>query len=361
MTERTHESAAPLRVLVVDDEDALRNALARFLRERGYEVGEAKSGAEALVQLTDGEFALVLLDIRMPGMSGIDVVPEALELDPDLAILMLTAMSDATSAAVCMQRGAMDYLTKPIELNDLGNAVSRALKRRDTLMQNRQISSWLKEEVQRRTQELERERRKQQELTVATLEALINALEAKNVYLAGHSARVAALCATIAHELEMGDEEIDQVRMAARLHDLGKIGIREEVLNKGGPLTEEEYQHVQSHVVIGSQILAPLTHLGPIVDYVRHHHEHWDGSGYPDGLGGEAIPIGARIIGAGEVYDALTTSRPYQDQLAPEEAVERMRALVGKVIDPGIMDALTRAVARRQTLVFIHDDQPARE
>lgn len=355
------ESESPVHVLVVDDEDTLRNALARFLGERGFEVRQAASGRDAIELLQQGTFALMLLDIRMPGMSGIDVVPEALEIDPDLAILMLTAMSDATSAAVCMQRGALDYLTKPIELNDLGNAVTRALKRRDTLIQNRQISSWLKEEVQRRTAELERERRRQQELTVATLEALINALEAKNVYLAGHSARVAALCATIANELGMTDEQIDQVRMAGRLHDLGKIGIREEVLNKGGPLTEDEYQHVQGHVLIGSQILAPLTHLGPIVDYVRHHHEHWDGSGYPDGLSGDEIPIGARVIGAAEVYDALTTTRPYQEQLAPEVAVERMLALVGKVIDPGVMDGLTRAVARRQTLVFIHDDQPARE
>lgn len=361
MTTPNGETDTPVRVLVVDDEDALRNALSRFLTERGYEVAQARSGRDALEQLGAEKFALMLLDIRMPGLSGIDVVPEAVEADPDLAILMLTAMSDATSAAVCMQRGAMDYLTKPVELNDLANAVGRALKRRDTLLQNRQISSWLKEEVQRRTRELERERRKQQELTVATLEALINALEAKNVYLAGHSARVAALCATIAHELELADEDIDQIRMAGRLHDLGKIGVREEVLNKGGPLTEEEYQHVQSHVTIGAQILSPLTHLGPIVDYVRHHHEHWDGSGYPDGLAGEGIPIGARIIGAGEVYDALSTARPYQDQLTPEEAVERMRALVGKVIDPGVMEALARAVARRQTLVFIHDDQPARE
>src|SRR5206468_7423849 len=137
----------------------------------------------ALGRLRDGGAELILLDIRMPGMSGMDVVSEAIDLNPDVAIVMLTAMNDATSAAICMQRGAMDYLTKPIELTDLGAAVDRVLRRRDTLLQNRGISQWLKEEVAQRTQELERERRKLEQVTVATLEALVNALEAKNTYL----------------------------------------------------------------------------------------------------------------------------------------------------------------------------------
>ena len=298
----------------------------------------------------------MLLDIRMPGMSGIDVVPDALDLDPDLAIIMVTAVADATSAAVCMQRGAYDYLIKPIELTDLGGAVDRALRRRDTMIQSRGISAWLKEEVERQTEEIARERRKLQELSVATLEALINALEAKNEFLSGHSARIAAFSASIAHEMKLPDDEVEMIRMAGRLHDLGKIGIRESVLDKHGPLTPDEYEHVKQHVVIGSQILAPLTHLGPVVEYVRLHHEHWDGSGYPEGLEGETIPIGARVIGAAEVYDALTTSRPYQDPLTPDEAVERMRTLSGKVIDPRVMDALAASVARRQTLVFLLDD-----
>ncbi len=210
--------------------------------------------------------------------------------------------------------------------------------------------------MERRTQELEREKRKQEQLSVATLEALINALEAKNPYLAGHSTRVALISATIAHEMGLSDDEIEQVRMAGRLHDLGKIGIRESVLDKTGPLTDEEYEHVKQHVTIGSQILAPLTFLGPIVDYVRTHHEHWDGSGYPDGLSGEAIPLGGRIIGAAEVYDALTTARSYQEPLDPEDAADRMRALTGKVIAPDVMEALSASVGRRNTLVFLDED-----
>ena len=147
------------------------------------------------------------------------------------------------------------------------------------------------------------------------------------------------------------------VRTAGRLHDIGKIGIREEVLNKPGPLSDDEYEHVKQHVLVGSQILAPLVHLRDVITYVRSHHERWDGFGYPDRLAGEAIPLGARIIGTVEIYDALTTSRPYQGKMPPEEAVERMRDLVGTAIDPVIHEALEAVVSRRQALVFLDDAQ----
>jgi putative nucleotidyltransferase with HDIG domain len=255
-----------------------------------------------------------------------------------------------------MQRGAFDYLTKPIELTDLGAAVDRALRRRDTQIQSSGINSWLKEEVSRQTQEIESKQLRLQQLTTATLEALINALEAKSEYLSGHSARVAAYSANIAHELGLADEQVEQVRVAGRLHDLGKIGVRESVLDKRGPLTPEEYQHVQQHVLIGVQILAPLRHLGPVVAYVRAHHEHWDGSGYPDGLAGEDIPLGGRIICAAEIYDALTSTRPYQEKFSPDAAIERMRMLAGSVIDPRVLAGFAASVGRRQMLVFLGDE-----
>ena len=349
------EYSGPVSVLVVDDEEPIRNALKKFLAQQQFEVYAAGSGDEALQQLQRHKVALMLCDIRMPGTSGVDLVPQALEIEPDLAILMLTAVNDATSAALCMQRGAMDYLTKPIELADLGRAVQRALKRRDMLLENRQLNQWLKEEVTTRTAELQRERNKLERISVATLEALVNALEAKDPYLRGHSARVADLSATIANQLGLSDEDLEQVRVAGRLHDIGKIGTRESVMEKQGSLSPEEYEHIKQHVIIGSQILAPLSHLGPIIGAVRHHHERWDGSGYPDGLRGEEIPFGARIIGAAEVYDALSTSRPYQDKLTPEQAIERMSQLAGTALDPKVFEAISSVVARRRTLVFLDD------
>ncbi len=345
----------PVAVLVVDDEEPIRNALKKFMTQQQFEVYTAASGDEALAQLQRHRIALMLCDIRMPGTSGVDLVPHALEAEPDLAILMLTAVNDATSAALCMQRGAMDYLTKPIELADLGRAVQRALKRREMQMENRKLSSWLKEEVTTRTAELYRERMRLERISTATLEALVNALEAKDPYLRGHSARVADLSATIASQMELPDEEVEQIRVAGRLHDIGKIGTRESVMEKQGPLTPEEYDHVKQHVIIGSQILAPLHHLGPVINYVRSHHERWDGSGYAEGLKGEDIPVGARIIGAAEVYDALSTSRPYQDKLTPEQAIEHMADLAGTVLDPKVFDALAAVVSRRGTLVFLDD------
>src|SRR5881628_1492736 len=334
--------AGPVQILVVDDEEPIRNALKKFLTQQQYEVYAAGTGEEALQQLRRHRIALMLCDIRMPGTSGVDLVPQAIEIEPELAILMLTAVNDATSAALCMQRGAMDYLTKPIELADLARAVQRALKRREMLLENRQLNQWLKEEVSTRTAELQRERMKLERLSIATLEALV-------------TARVADLSATIAHELGIPEEEVEHVRVAGRLHDIGKIGTRESVLNKQGALTPEEFEHVKQHVLIGSQILAPLAHLGDIIPAVRHHHERFDGTGYPDGLRGEEIPLPARIIGAAEVFDALSTSRAYQEKMSPEKAVQRAADLSGTVLDPKVFEALASVVARRRTLVFLDE------
>ena len=237
----------------------------------------------------------------------------------------------------------------------LGRAIQNALRRRDTMLEGQQINQWLKEEVALRVAERRLEQAAQERISVATLEALVNALEAKDPHLRGHSARVADLSASVAAQLGCSDETVEAIRTGGRLHDIGKIGIREEVLNKQGPLTDEEYEHVKQHVLVGSQILAPLVHLQEVITYVRSHHERWDGFGYPDRLAGEGIPLGGRIIGAVEIYDALTTSRPYQEKMPPEVAVERMRDLVGTVLDPAVHRALEAVVTQRQALVFLDD------
>ncbi|MEE8361824.1 MAG: HD domain-containing phosphohydrolase [Gemmatimonadales bacterium] len=348
-------SEGPTAILIVDDEESILSALTKFLTVKGYDVSTAASGEEALDVLRRLKIAGLVVDVRMPGLSGIDLVPKVLEIEPNAAILMLTAVNDATTASLCMQRGAMEYLTKPIDLEELHKAIQRALKRRDALMETDELNQWLKEEVAVRTAELRRERANLQRISVATLEVLVNALEAKDPYSRGHSARIADLSAMVAAEMGLEDEDVEAVRTAGRLHDIGKIGIREEVLVKQGPLTDDEYEHVKQHVVVGSQILAPLTHLREVIHYVRSHHERWDGRGYPDGLKGEEIPIGARILAVVEVYDALTTSRPYQEKMSSEFAVERMRDLTGTGIATDVFDALETVVNRRQTLVFLDD------
>lgn len=345
----------PTTLLVVDDEEPIRNALRKFLVQQGYEVAVAASGEEALAVLQRQKITGMLLDVNMPGITGVELVPQIMELEPTIALLMLTAVNDATSAALCMQRGAFDYLIKPIDLGHLGRAIHHALQRRHTQLEGQQINQWLKDEVTARVAERRLEQDHQERLSVATLEALVNALEAKDPYLRGHSARVADLSATVAAQLGANDEQIEAVRTGGRLHDIGKIGIREETLNKQGPLTEAEYDHVKQHVTVGSQILAPLVHLKDVISFVRSHHERWDGKGYPDRLVGEAIPLGARIIGAVEIYDAMTTARPYQEKMGAEVAVERMRDLAGTMIDPAVHHALEAVVSQRQALVFLDD------
>jgi putative nucleotidyltransferase with HDIG domain len=344
-------------ILVVDDEDALRSALMRYLTQQGYQVHGAASATDALQAVKRHRISAVLLDVRMPDKSGVDTVPDLLAVDRDLAIVMLTAVNDATTASLCLQRGAYDYLTKPIDLPDLDRAIRNALRRRDKALEDAQTQTLLKEEVAERTAELRRERGKLERLSIATLEALVNALEAKDAFSRGHSARVADLAALVAAELGASDEEVETVRAAGRLHDIGKIGVHEMVLNKEGPLTPEEYAHVKAHVTIGSQILAPLTHLGDVIPFIRHHHEHWDGNGYPDGLSGEAIPLGARILCAAEIFDALTTPRPYQQKMESEEAAVRMQELAGRVIDPTVLEALVTVIRRRRVLVFLDEKE----
>ncbi len=338
-------------ILIVDDDDAVCGALTRYLTKQGHRTYAAAGAAEALEAVRLHRITAVLLDVRMPGTSGVDTVPELLAADPDLAIVMLTAVNDATIAALCLQRGAMDYLLKPIELADLDRALGGALRRRSQAIEERENTYILKEEVLARTAELRRERAKVEQLSVATLEVLVNVLEAKDVHSRGHSARVADLAAMIAVEMGASEVEIEAVRTAGRLHDIGKIGIHESVINKEGPLTPEEREHVRQHVTLGAEILAPLGNLGEVVPYVRHHHEQWDGHGYPDGLSGEAIPLGARILCIAEVYDALTTERPYQEKMDPPAALARMEQLSGIVLDPSVFSALGAVVRSRRPLL----------
>jgi response regulator RpfG family c-di-GMP phosphodiesterase len=326
-----------LRVLIVDDEEPIRNALGRFLTQRGYGVRTAGTGEQALELLLEEEADGVLLDVRLPGISGIDLVPQVLEVAPDAAIVMLTAVTDGTTAALCLQRGAMEYLTKPFELAELDRALGRAIGRRRA--QPRAAAGAPTPE----------------RLVVASLSVLVNAFEGKYSYSRGHSTRVADYGAMIAAELGLPDAEIEAVRTAGRLHDVGMIGIRDEVANKQGPLTDDEFAHIKDHVIIGSQILAPIEGLRDVMGFVRAHHERWDGRGYPDGLAGEGIPMGGRILAAVEIYDALTTSRPYQEKMPPEHAVARMRDLIGTSIEARVYDALAAVVERRRVLVFLDD------
>jgi response regulator RpfG family c-di-GMP phosphodiesterase len=338
-----------VRVLVVDDEETIRLALAKFLRSRGFDVTMAGSGTEALEWLHDRSFEVMLCDVRMPRLSGIEVVANALTIDPHLAVIMLSAVNDAPTATEALARGAADYLIKPVELADLHEAMRRALHRRDQQLERRKVERRIREEVAQRTAELEREKLALRNLTVNIAETLINAMEAKDVYLRGHSQRVADTAVRIATNLGLTSDVIDAVHLAGRLHDVGKIGIREEVLNKRARLTEEEFAHIKDHVRIGIEILAPLQHLGVVLEYVHDHHEHMDGTGYPRGRRSDEISIGGRILTAADAFDAVTSQRAYRDPMSPEEALAHLGRDVGDFLDPDVYRALQSVVHERLT------------
>lgn len=346
---------APTRILLLDDEESIREAIGRLLRSRGYDVVAVATPAEAFAALEMDRFAVMLCDVRMPEMSGLEVVPRAIELDADLAIVMLTAVNDAATATDALGHGAMDYLVKPVELGVLQGAVERAARRRLLEIERRRVEAHIREEVAARTVELDREQAALRDLTVGVAEALINAMEAKNVYLRGHSRRVADQAASMAEELGLEEDVVENVRLAGRLHDVGKIGIRETVLNKPGALSEDEFEHVKDHVRISMEILAPLKHIPVVLQYVHDHHEHFDGSGYPRGLHDQEISMGGRILAACDAFDALTSQRAFREAMEPRETLDYLEGSVGRLLDPQVFAALKKVVLRRRTLTFIED------
>ncbi len=344
------------RLLIVDDEETIRLALGKFMRSRGFEVHAAESGAQALALLAEHKFVVMLCDVRMPGMSGTDLVPRALQLDPDLAVMMLSAVNDAPTATEALSRGAVDYLMKPLELADLELAVERALHRRELTIEQRRVEQMVRDEVTLRTAELEKEKHALRTMTVRVAATLVNAMEAKDVYLRGHSQRVADLAASMAEELGLDEDAVEDVRMAGRLADVGKIGTRESVLNKPGSLTPEEFEHVKDHVRTSMEILAPLRHIERVLQFVEDHHEHWSGAGYPNGRAGREISIGGRILAAADAFNALTSKRAYRDPMEPAAVIEYLGAKqVGKLLDPEVFEALRTVVSggKSRALSFI--------
>jgi putative two-component system response regulator len=347
------ESAPSVRILVVDDEETIRLALGRFLRARGYEVHAVPSGQAALDAITPGAYALMLCDVRMPGLSGLDLVPQAHAIDPHLAVVMLSAVNDAPTARTALTQGALDYLVKPVELSVLLQSVERALHRRTLGVGQQAVERSIRAEVEERTRELEREKAALRDISVQVAEALVTAMEAKDVSFRGASARVADMGASIAAHLGLDEDTIEDVRLAGRLHDVGKIGVSDVVLGKPSALTPEEYAQVKEHVRIGLDILAPLKHLGQVLRFVADHHERWDGRGYPQGLAGEEISIGGRILAAADAYEAVTATRTYREAMSPDRALTHLATLAGTLLDPTMYDALRTVVERGRTLTFI--------
>jgi putative two-component system response regulator len=329
------------RCLVVDDEARLRQALVRLMQLDGFTCFECGSGVEALDILARERVILVLTDLRMPRMDGAMLLREVRERYPDVAVIMITAVTEVEVAVECLGRGAMDYISKPFVLEEVRARVKQALEKRRLLLENRHYHQSLEERVRQQARRLE-------ELFIAGIQSLADALELKDAYTRGHSVRVSHVSGLIARELGIEGDIVRQIELGGHLHDIGKIGVREDVLNKPGTLTPEEYAHIMTHPVLGWRILLPLLSDSPVaLNVVRSHHERVDGRGVPDGLRGEAIPREARIACVADAFDAMMSGRPYRSaQLTHEDALAELRRHAGTQFDATVVDAL-RAVVRR--------------
>jgi response regulator RpfG family c-di-GMP phosphodiesterase len=329
--------------LIVDDEPRLRQVLMHLMRNDGFDCLEATNGEDALALLEQHPVNLVLSDLRMPRMDGLELLRQTRARWPDVAVVMITAVADVDVAVSCLAIGAMDYLTKPFHLEEVRARVGQALEKRRLVLENRDYQERLQEKVAAQARRLE-------ELFLASIQSLAEALEVKDPYTRGHSVRVSEYSVVIARELGLDDEMLRQVGLGGHVHDIGKIGVREEVLNKPGKLTDAEYEHIMSHPVVGWRILAPLLSETPAaLNIVRSHHERYDGRGVPDRLAGAQIPLEARIAAAADAFDAMTSDRPYRpDGLSVGEAVREIVRCSGSQFDPNVVTALVRAVENGQ-------------
>jgi putative two-component system response regulator len=328
--------------LIVDDEPRLRQVLRRLMESDGFDCAEAASGSEAVELLTQRETMLVLTDLRMPGMDGIGLLQAVRRHSPDTAVVLITGVSDIDVAVSCLAQGAMDYLTKPFTVEEVRARVRQALEKRRLVIENREHQLRLEERVAEQAHRLER-------LFLGTLQSFSEALEVKDPYTRGHSVRVGQYSVVIARELRLDPAMVREIEIGGNLHDIGKIGVREAVLNKPGPLTPEEYEHIMTHPMVGWRILSSMLGDVPVaLNIVRSHHERLDGRGMPDGMQGLAIPLEARIAAVADSFDAMTSGRVYRrgGRMSMEGTLAEFQRCSGAQFDPTIVTAFTAAVAR---------------
>lgn len=336
--ERLEQKSLAPRCLVVDDDAQVRRSIARVTQLLGLEPVEAASGDEALEILArDGEVPIIISDVNMPGLHGIEFLERIVKRFPDTAVLMLSGVADVQVAVQCLDKGALDYIAKPAMVEEVRARVAKALEKRELLLQRRFYHKNLELRVRVQANRIK-------ELFLQGVQTLAHALEAKDSYTSGHSIRVSRYAVQTGLHLGFTGERLEEIRMGAELHDIGKIGTREAVLNKPGPLTTEEFQHIIEHTTLGERILAPLARENPtVLRIVRNHHERLDGAGFPDRLKGEEIPFEARIVCVVDAFDAMTTNRAYRDPRPPEEAFEELARCVGTHFDPDVVRAFQDA------------------
>ncbi|HET7481851.1 MAG TPA: HD domain-containing phosphohydrolase [Actinomycetota bacterium] len=351
-------------ILVVDDEPSVLRSLARLLSHHGYSCATATSAAEARGLLHGEAFDLILSDVNMPGENGLELLEGISQTYADIATVMVTAMDDRKLAESALQMGAYGYVIKPFEANEILIAVSNALRRRTLEIENRRHRDKLEQMVQERTRELwtaVRELEKTELLVrqsrEETVQRLSMAAEFRDLETHNHVQRMSRYCELIARALGRDPEYCDLIRIASAMHDVGKIGVPDAILLKPGPLSDDEFDQVKAHTVMGERMLdgseSEMLRLATTIAVT--HHERWDGSGYPHGLAGEEIPLEGRIAAIADVFDALTSHRVYRKAFKLGEAIDMMTGARGTHFDPELLDLFFEHID--EVLLIMHSSE----
>ncbi len=321
-------------ILIVDDQLSVCKLLSQYLNAQSFRCRHETSASLAIKRMQEISFDLAIVDIMMPEVSGIELLKQILLQFPRTAVIMLSGLTEVDIATQCLKLGAADYLVKPVNFKQLKAAIHRALERQNLRIRRRDLQNYLQTEIQNKTQEI-------RSLFLSTIEALVGSLEAKDSCTEGHSRRVTIYSLFIGKKLNLDDQLLNNIRITGILHDIGKIGISEAILNKPGSLSDSEFKVIKQHPIIAEQILRSIPQLDEIRKAIRHHHERYDGAGYPDGLKGEDIPLISRIIAVADCYDAMISDRPYRSALSKEIAIDEIMKNKGSQFDPKIVDAFT--------------------
>jgi cyclic di-GMP phosphodiesterase len=331
--------AEPTRILIVDDDSSVRDVIAVLLAEEGYAVTAVSCAEAGLDAARHTEFSLAISDVRMPGKDGFWFLDRLREHHPDTAVIMLTAFGDTEAAVECLRNGAADYLLKPPKVTDLIRAIERALGRRRLELARQRYRKSLENRVREKTAELSRTLGDLQATYSQTLWSLVAALDAREHETSDHSQRVVRYTLAVARRLGIAEKDLPDLGRGALLHDIGKIGVPDAILLKPAKLTPAEWGEMRKHPQIGFNILQSVEFLDVPAQIVLSHQERWDGGGYPRGLAGDSIPIGARIFAIADCFDAMTSDRPYRKSGPVEAARAEIARYAGTQFDPRCADA----------------------
>ena len=326
-------------ILLVDDEEAIRCILTKGLEMRGYLCDEAENGEQALAKLQVNPSDLVILDINMPGRLGSEVLPDIASRFPETAVIMASGVTDNKVIAQCIKDGAQDYISKPFRFEQVLQSVNGTLDKRRVAV-----------EIQRYFQDMGKKAGKQLEprkLFLGAIETLVNTLEDCDTYTRGHSQEVAEIVAAIGKQMKLSPQELEDLHWAALFHDVGKIAVDPDILNKPSELTSGEYRHIMTHAIIGPSLVKPFVN-DRVVEIISHHHDHYDGGGLDQAVRGKDIPLGARIVAVADAYQAMTSDRPYRRALTTLDAVEEMLWYSGSQFDPIVANILINTVRQQQ-------------